>query len=236
MRTFLMSICFLIVMQVIGQDEMASSSGIKSEAGISAQIFKMGASLQLYPTNRHYYYDSYIGYEQDYQEDRLRGSFFVSYEIIGAIDNTMMAYSIEPKVGLLLKDNSNGAIVGSEFKFYWLNLPYYRMGMAIYAGYTYARGEESGYISLDDGMYMRRYDYRMSMHSFDADLALIPFHFRIKNSPISIEGQLSLLGLSVVRFIPDGRDLPDEVTDHFQRSDAYPYFPKVGLKIGYIIK
>ncbi len=227
----------LLVNTMGAQETHTLDDPIVSTSFHSTHAIKIGTSIQFYPGNGHYYYDSHSGYEQDYQDDRYRHYVSVSYEYAQSLANNKMALGLEPKIGLLLKDNASGGHVGTEIKFYWVNTSFYRMGIALNVGYTLSQFDEIAYLSLDDGMYMRRFDYQAYMHSFDTDFSIIPFHFKFKDIPLSIESQVSFIGFSVVQFNPEeNHTLPADVMDQLERNDVYPYIPKFAFKIGYVIK
>lgn len=236
MRTLLMGLLVLWVVQVVGQQQVVDAKVEKITDSAPTQVIKLGAAFHNYPGHHYDYYDSYYGYYNNSYSDNRRGYFSLSYEYTVPFANDRLAYAVEPKIGFLLKENAQGGFAGTEFKFYWVNKSYYRMGISVYLGYAIARGKEVASVAMQDGMYIQRYEYNATMHSVDADVTIIPFHFRIKHTPITLESQVSLLGLSFVQFNPDKTDVPEEAYEQLKRSDRYPYIPKFGIKIGFVIE
>lgn len=235
MRKLLLGLLALWGLQLAAQQQVVDAKVENITVSAPTQMLKLGATFHNYPGHNNDYYDSYYGYYSNSYSDKRRGYFSLSYEYAVPFANNHLAYAVEPKIGFLLKEHAKGGFAGTEFKFYWLNKPYYRMGISVYLGYAITQGKEIAYVPMQGGMYIQRYDYTATMHSVDADISIMPFHFRIKHTPITLESQVSLLGRSFVQFNPDREDVPDEAYEQLKRSDSYPYLPKFSIKIGFVI-
>ena len=124
-------------------------------------------------------------------------------------------------------------MVGSDFKFFWINIPFYKMGVSFYLGYRYLNDNRTETISMKNGMYEQVVNYNTDLHFIDWDISIIPFQFTFTDIPVNIETHI---GFGITRRIetPDEDELKPEIYDELKKSSTHPYFPKIGFKIGYI--
>jgi len=241
MKIFLTAISFFLLLSVYGQrgytEVIAKKGEVEIEHNVKQfNIIKIGSSIQAEPYTRRYYdyYDSYYYYDYYYGNEGPCTQVFVSYEHIWEYKRSM-AFSVEPMVGVSFFNSEVGLTAGSEFKFYWANRENWRMGFAIYTGYTYSNSDTHRWISMDDGAYQKRVPITMHYHTVSFAPALIPFQIRIKNSPVIIENMISLMGINVVTDVTDEYPIGNGEFKRFKDSEVNPYFLKFELKVGFVL-
>ncbi len=241
MKIFLTAISFFLLLSVYGQRGYTEVTAKKGEVEIESNvkqfnIIKIGSSIQAEPfVDRYYdYYDPYYYDYYYYDEGGPCTQVFVSFEHIWEYKRSM-AFSVEPMVGVSFLNSSTGFTAGSEFKFYWANRENWRMGVAIYSGYTYSNRETHRWISMDDGAYQKRVPLTIHYHTVSFGPALIPFQIRIKNSPVIIESMISLMGINVVTDVTDEYPVGDGEYQQIKGSEVNPYFLKFEMKVGFVL-
>ena len=177
-----------------------------------------------------YYYD--YGYSQNYRYEGLDFQPYIAYEHIWEFSNKT-AVALEPKIGLSIKDNLRNGFTGLNSKFYWINKDVWRMGMALYTGYSYTNTKVSLNIPMDGGNYYQRKEVQMHFHSFSFDVGIIPFQFRFKNIPLTIETQFAILGATFLRGHTQSYDNGTVPNNTFNDNYAFSYFLKGEVKIGF---
>lgn len=203
-------------------------------------LIKIGSAAQLdiIPTRYDYdyrYYDDYYGYPSDnYYFEGGNYMLYLGYEHIWEYKNKT-AIALEPIAGVSFHENSTHVFIGNNTKFYWANRDFWRMGIAIYTGYGYASHETTRVVSRDGGNYHQSIDLAMHYSLFSANISLIPFQFRIKNSPIVIESQFAMGGLSVLVERSEKYYIDEYNETQIKNSRAFPYLFKGELKIGFVL-
>lgn len=230
---------FFFIISVFGQrgyTEVTAKEGEVENSVKQFNLIKIGSSIQAEPfTNRYYdYYDPYYYDYYYYDDDGPCTQVFVSYEHIWEYKRSV-AFSVEPMVGVSFLNSNMGFTAGSEFKFYWANRPNWRMGAAIYTGYTYANRETHRWVSMDNGAYQKRVPVTVNYHTVSFGPALIPFQFRIKNSPVIIESMISLMGINMVSDITNEYTVGNGEYQQIKDSEVNPYFLKFELKVGIVL-
>lgn len=182
-------------------------------------------------------YDHYDGYYYDYpgnHEPIATLQLFLAYEHIWQFPKSI-AFALEPKAGLALGKNNANGFAGLNTKFYWANKKIWRMGIAVYGGYGYAKREVSIDVPMEGGDYYQIKELDMHFHSFSFDIGLIPFQFRFQGAPLTVEAVFALGGFSVIngRSEPytDGYNNERTIIDNY----ALPYILKGELKIGFVL-
>ncbi|MEZ5197685.1 MAG: hypothetical protein R2764_15235 [Bacteroidales bacterium] len=216
---FLCGFLFLVV-SAFGQD----TSETKKTSGI-----KLGTFFQndFYYSYDHYDYDYYTRY----RSTEPGGYFYGAFE--HAIEYTSgKIISIEPKLGLMLIHSQTGFFAGNDVKFFWINTGFFRFGASVYFGYRYINMERSETLSMENGMYQQIVIYQTHLQHIDTDLSLIPFQFNFPNSNFNLESHLGF-GVSWRFEDPKGDMLNPAVEQQLKETSFHPYFPKLGIKVGY---
>ncbi len=234
---------FFLLLSLYGQrgytEVIAKEGPVDNESKVKQyNLIKIGSSIQAEPFSDNYYgydyYDSYYYYDEYYYDNGPITQVYATYEHIWEFRNSA-AVSLEPRIGAAFWNSNVGFMAGNEIKFYWTNLENWRMGVAAYAGYTYSNRETYRWANMDDGAYQQRIPVTLNYHSVSFGPALIPFQFRIKNSPIIIENMISLMGLSVITERTNDYPVAEGQYDHINNTEVYPYFLKFELKVGIVL-
>lgn len=231
----------LSVVLALGQESTPDTSSIKQynmvKIGGSAQV-----NISFYSRYDYYYYESFYyggGYYYDdiIYETGGNEHIFLAYEHVWDFTKKSLALGIEPQIGFSYYSNNSRylstAYTGVRFKFYWLSKPNFRMGLATYFGYTYANRESTVSVPMEGGMYHQNRQLTTHYNQFSGDISLIPFQFRIKNSPISIESQFALFGLNVTKVNSEKYD--SGYDENYSYQDVIPsiFALKFELRIGF---
>jgi len=218
---------------VLSQETDVENNSVKN-----FNLIKIGSSVQIdvyYFGGYDYYYDEfyYPGYDSYYYPDGVNGALYLAYEHIWEFPNKL-AISLEPKIGFNFREYATHGMIGNDITFYWANKPYWRMGMAISTDYNFGKHEGSIMVPQANGNYYQQIDLDFWYHNTSIDIAIIPFQFRFKDSPIIIESQFSFGGFSILA--TRSENYTDAYGQTTRRHDAsvYPYFLKGELKIGYV--
>ncbi len=232
MKTLFTILSLFLLIPGYGQETEGSVNKEKVKVQ-QFNIIKVGASVR---AEAYSHYDIY--YDPYYYENAYNGGYhvpvFVSYEHIWQ-HGDKVAFGIEPMAGVSFRDNLTSFFVGTEFKIYWANKSFWRMGISINPSYTYGAKETSRWVSMDDGAYRKLVDMKLHYHIFSFDPGLIPFQFRIKNSPVIIESMISFIGLNIVTQTTSKYQTGDNESTSLSSTDPYPYFFKYELKIGFVL-
>lgn len=199
-------------------------------------LVKLGGAVQAYLI-RGYDYEYYYGYEnngRNYYYDGANYQLYVGYEHIWEFKNKT-AVALEPVIGASFFPNTTQAFIGNNAKFYWTNLDTWRMGIAIFMGYTYANHPTKRPISQDNGNYHQVVEINMNYHLFSTNVAIIPFQFRFKNVPLVVEGQFGLVGIGVLKELSEKYYSTDNTEYRVNTSNAIPYFLRSEIKIGFVL-
>ena len=234
MKALFTVLSFFLLVSLYGQNITITSDEDNQEKKATHQsIIKIGASVrgEVYSNYRHY--DYYYYNEGDDYEGGYNVPVFVSFEHIWELKN-QKAVSIEPMIGVSIRKNLTSFFVGSEFKFYWANTGFWRSGISLNPTYSYGLTNTSRWVSMDDGNYQQLKDLSVHYSIFSIDPGIIPFQFRIKNSPIIIESMFSLVGLNVVNRTSKFQT-GDDTSERLRSTDVYPYFLKFELKVGFVL-
>lgn len=234
MKTSLILISFLLSIALHAQEDTGVKSNEKSTG--HQNIIKFGSSIkaEIYSSYRHY---DYYGYYYEDDNDYYGGPHvpvFVSFEHIWELEN-QKALSIEPMLGVSFRENLTGVFVGTEFKFYWTNTGFWRMGIAFNAAYSYGNTNTKRWISMENNNYQQLKNLTVHYHIVSLDPGIIPFQFRIKNSPIIIESMFSLVGLNLVTRTTNKFPVGDDTYQKISSFDVRPYFLKFELKVGFVL-
>ena len=223
---------FFLVISLFGQRGYNEVTPNKVEAPQEQQVkqfnlVKIGSSIQADPFSYRYYgydyYDSYYHYEEDYYDNGPVTQVYATYEHIWQFKNNV-ALSIEPRVGASFWNSNVGFTAGNEIKFYWANTEFWRMGVAAYAGYTYVNRDSYRWVNMQNGSYQQRIPVTLNFHSIHFGPALIPFQFRIKNSPVVIENMITLMGFILVSEVTKADPAYEGEFRNYNDWDLYPYF------------
>jgi hypothetical protein len=214
----LFGICCLVLLSFSQtENEVTNTNGIK-----------LGS---FYQTDFYYSYDHYdYYYYTSYTRVAPGGYFYIAYDYTINYKNGK-ALSIEPKIGLMLIRQQTGMFVGNDVKFFWYSNGFYRFGASFYVGYRYITMDKTATISMENGMYQRTLSYVTNIHHIDTDIAMIPFQFNFK-SGFNLECHV---GMGFTWRIENPQDSPFKSNIKYQLDEVsfYPYFPKIGLKLGY---
>ncbi len=234
MKTISLILSLFLFVSLQAQDVTA----IKSDetAPTYQNMIKLGSSLraEIYGSR---YEDNYIGYYYDNSDDYEGGynvPVFVSFEHIWELKNNK-AMAIEPMIGVSFRENLTSLYAGAEFKFYWANNGWWRMGISFNPAYTYGVTHTSRWVGMDNGNYQELKDLRVHYHIVSLDPGIIPFQFHIKNSPLVIESMFSLIGANLITRTTDKFQTDEETTLKISSFDVRPYFFKFELKVGIVL-
>jgi len=234
MKISIILISFLLSIVIHAQEDTGVKNNEKSTG--HQNIIKFGSSIkaEIYSSYRHYdYYGYYYEDDNDY-EGGPHVPVFVSFEHIWELKN-QKALSIEPMLGVSFRENLTGLFAGSEFKFYWTNTGFWRCGIAFNVAYSYGNTDTKRWISMDNGNYQQLKNLTVHYHIVSLDPGIIPFQFRIKNSPIVIESMLSLTGLNLITRTTDKFQVGEDNYQKISSFDVRPYFLKFELKVGFVL-
>jgi len=228
--------CFLTL-----QSQEQLDDPVNSEVKRTHQL-KIGSSIQ-YEWAGGYYYDDYdFFYDYSYSRtsnlshyDGPNTQLFLAYEHTWTFP-ARMGVAIEPKLGLSFREYLTSGFVGVNWKYYWADLGHWRMGIYLYTGYEYLKGERSMYVNMHDGMYRQLTNFTLYQNVFSFDLGLVPFQFTPKNVPISVELNFNLLGLHVFKMRSSEYDLGNGETGRYKYNDIGGYGPRIELKAGWTIR
>lgn len=192
-----------------------------------------GIKLGTFFQNDFYYrYDYYdFEYYTGYRRTEPGGYFYVAYEYEVEYPNKKVI-SIEPKLGLMLMEQQTGFFGGNDIKFFWVNTGLYRFGASAFVGYRSIHFDQSETLRMENGMYSQLFVFETQLQHIDMDLSLIPFQFQFPKSHINLESHFGF-GFSWRIEKPAGDDLSEEVKQQLDETSFHPYFPKLGIKVGY---
>ena len=225
-----------LLLLIPGYGQVTEGSVNKEKVKVQQfNIIKIGTSVRG-EAYSHYdiYYDPYYYHDGDDYQGGYNIPVFVSYEHIWQYGDKI-AFGIEPMLGVSFRKNLTSFFAGTEFKLYWANKSFWRMGISFNPSYTYGERETSRWISMDDGAYQKMIDVKLHYNIFSFDPALIPFQFRIKNSPVIIESLITLIGFNVVTKSTGPYETWENETTKITSTDPHPYFFKYELKIGIVL-
>jgi len=171
MKTLFAIFITLVFIPLYGQ----KTEGTVTKEKVPVQQFnmiKMGASVRA-EAYSHYdiYYDPYY-YDEGYQGG-YNVPVFVSWEHIWQ-QGDKFAFGIEPMAGVSFRKNLTSFFIGTEFKIYWANKSFWRMGISLNPSYTYGTRESHRWVSMDDGAYQKQVDIKLHYNIFSFDPGLIP--------------------------------------------------------------
>lgn len=234
---YIYSLLFLFVFVSVSAQELTP----EPRTVTNYNLIKMGSSIQanfvLFGRD-YYYYDDFGNYYGYYYNDYLSETgpnthVFLAYEHIWQFSRTNTAVAIEPQLGVSIFKYVTAAYTGANMKFFWVNKPNWRMGMATFFGYTYATRENTVAVPMDGGMYYQNQQVTSRYHQFSTDIALIPFQFRLNNIPIIIESQFAFFGLNVTSRRTENFDKSSDYYYDGNNTIGSIYSTKFELKIGY---
>jgi len=235
MKTSIILISFLLSIVIHAQEDTGVKNNEKSTG--HQNIIKFGSSIkaEIYSSYRHYDYYPYYYYEDDNDyEGGYNVPVFVSFEHIWELKN-QKAVSIEPMIGASMRKNLTSFFVGSEFKYYWTNTGFWRMGIAFNAAYSYGNTNTKRWISMENNNYQQLKNLTVHYHIVSLDPGIIPFQFRIKNSPVVIESMFSLTGINLITRTTDKFQVDEDTYQKISSFDVRPYFLKFELKVGFVL-
>jgi hypothetical protein len=223
------------------QSQEAADDPVESKA-LRSHIVKAGASIQ-YEWSGYYYEYDYLFYDWNYDNrtssvahyDGPNTQLFLAYEHIWTYPANM-GLAIEPKLGLSFREYLTNGFVGANWKFYWADRGNWRMGLYLYTGYEYLQGEKSIYVSMEDGMYRKLTHLTLHQHVFSIDLGLVPIQFNPKNSPLSVELNLNMLGLHVFKIKSEKYTRGNGEMDRYVNTFVGGYGPRLEMKVGWAIR
>jgi len=237
MKALYTILSFFLLVSLNGQNEISGNEEASRKKKATHQnIIKIGASyrVEVYSNHRHYDYSYYYDDKNKDYEGGYNVPVFVSFEHIWELKN-QKAVSIEPMIGVSMRKNLISFYVGSEFKYYWTNTGFWRMGISLNTAYSYGNTETRRWIDMDNGNYQQLKDLTVHYHIVSLDPGIIPFQFRIKNSPIVIESMLSLTGLNLITRTTDKFQVGEDNYQKISSFDVRPYFLKFELKVGFVL-
>jgi len=230
MRTILTIIFLGILFSTNAQDTVKAP--VKKAKHFN--LVKVGASFQGdVMFNNRYDYEDYYGQHKSYYHEGLNTKVFLGYEHIW--EYSRIAIGLEPIAGISIYEKASAAFIGNNAKLYWANTDVWRMGIAIFMGYTYANNETSISVPMDGGNYYQRIDITMHYHLFSTNISIIPFQFRPKNTPLIIEGQFALFGINVLTERSQSYQSASDEKERFYERYVNPYAFKAELKIGFVL-
>lgn len=234
MKVIYTLLSFFLIVSLYGQRGYTEEqSDIKDSQTKQFNLIKIGASVQAEPFSSYTYdYDDYYYYNNYGYYDGANWMVFASYEHIWEFRNKT-AVSIEPMLGASLRKRLKGFMGGAEFKFYWANTGNWRMGVALNTAYTYSHNEIHRWVNM--GSYQQLKEISVHYNIFSFNSALIPFQFKIKNSPFIIESLFSFMGFNVITENMENYRTEYDYNDHRRYSEIYPFFLKLELKVGIML-
>ena len=229
MRTFLS----ILIALVISWSTTAQTSEKKPKTTHVNQI-KIGFSNQVNIIfSSRYDYGLDYTYAENYRYEGLDFQPYIAYEHIWDFPNKT-AVALEPKIGLSIKENILNGFTGLNSKFYWANTDVWRMGIALYTGYGYANTDVTMNIPMDGGQYYQRKEVNMQIHSYSFDIGIIPFQFRFKNIPLTVETQFAMLGATILRGHTEPYDTGSSSNNVYIDNYSFTYALKGEVKIGFV--
>ena len=230
MKTLLAFLSILFLIQAYGQNLPDNSNKGSTKTELKQfNIIKVGASARGEAYSHYkYYYEDYDDYDGGYNVP-----VFISYEHIWQ-HGDKVAFGIEPMLGVSFRNHLTSFFVGTEFKMYWANKGFWRMGISLNPSYTYGADEATRRI-LDENGDIQQVNIKLHYNIFSFDPGLIPFQFRIKNSPVIIESVISIIGFNVVTKTTGPIETADDNTTRYTSTEPRPYFLKYELKIGFVL-
>lgn len=234
MKYFFGIIFSLAFLSVAAQTETDTNKAVSN-----FNLVKIGSSIQANISFWGYDYVYYDGFDSYYYDDNyimLDGPnthLFLAYEHIWQFNKSSVAVGIEPQLGISFYEYLTTGYTGVNMKFYWLSKPYFRMGMATYFGYAYASKDRKVAVPMDGGAYYQNKDITMLYNQFSGDISLIPFQFKAKSIPITIESQFALFGFNATRVRSEKYNNGYENDYFLDDVRGSIYALKFELKIGY---
>ena len=227
--SLILSLFLLVSLQA--QEEVTAIKSNESTTTTHQNIIKFGSSIraEMYSA-RHYDYGAFYEEADDY-DGGYNVPVFISFEHIWELKN-QTAVAIEPMAGVSFRENLTSLYIGAEFKYYWTNKGWWRMGISINPAYTYGLTNTTQWVNMDHGNYQEMKELNVHYHIVSFDPGIIPFQLHIKNSPLVIESMFSLIGLNMVTRTTDKFQVDDDSYQRISRFDVRPYFFKFELKIG----
>lgn len=224
-----------LVLLVIVSSSMPAQEAEKESRVINVNQIKIGFASQIdVDVNKQYdvYYDGYnYGYYNDKGGMNLQP--FIAYEHIWEF-SSHVAIALEPRIGFSIKEKIVNGFAGLDTKFYWANNDFWRMGIAFYGGYGYANENITIAVPMEGGQYFQKKDLKMHFHRYSFEFGIIPFQFKLKNIPVTIESQFAIFGFSRVYGKSDKYNDGNVPDNHYSGNSFIPYFLKGELKIGYV--
>ena len=218
---------------------MPSRKQQKLKLLINFNLVKIGSSVQANISFWGYdyvYYDSYYNYYYNDYYITESGPNTICFWLMSTSGNLTIQeqlLGIEPQIGFSFYEYVTTGYTGVNLKFYWLSKPYFRMGMATYFGYTYASQERKVAIPMDGGAYYQNKEITTYYNQFSGDISLIPFQFRLKGAPITIESQFALFGFNATKIKSEKYNNGYENDYLLNDTKGSIYALKFELKIGY---
>jgi hypothetical protein len=234
---YILGILFVLAFTVIS----AQTDTAEFKAVTNYNQVKIGSSIQaninLYGYD-YEYYDGYGGYYYYYNDEYIYKTgpnthLFLAYEHLWQFNHSSIAVGIEPQIGFSFYEYITTGYTGVNLKFYWLSKPNFRMGMATYFGNTYANKERKVAVPMDGGAYYQNKEVTTHYNQFSLDISLIPFQFRVKGAPITIESQFALFGFNATRIKSERYDNGYDDDYYRDKIRGSIYALKFELKIGY---
>ena len=227
MKNHLILFLAIMVSWQISAQETASESKV-----VHVNQIKVGFSNQIDVMFQDRYFDYYSD-EYYYNDPGVNFQLFLAYEHIWEFPNKV-AFALEPKIGTSIRQKGNNGFIGLNTKVYWANTDVWRMGMAIYSGYGYTSRDFSIDVPMGGGNYYQKKDLRMHFHSYSFDIGFIPFQFRFRNAPITIETIFALGGFTIINGRSDEYDDAYGSNSLILDNSSFPYFLKGEVKIGFV--
>jgi hypothetical protein len=214
-------ICFVMIGYSQTTTENKKTNGIK-----------IGTFFQndFYYAYDHYDYDYYTRYRRTVQG----GYFYIAYDYSINYSNRK-AISFEPKIGLMLVSKQTGIFAGNDSKFFWYSNDFFSIGASFYIGYRYINMDRTETISMENGMYQQILNYTADIHNIDMGISMIPFKFNFSKSGLSLESDIGM-GVSWSFENPQNSQFNNFVYQELNKKSFHPYFPKLGIKLGYTFK
>jgi hypothetical protein len=211
---------------------VAAQNEVKNKTTGSIKVGTFFVNDFFYVDNNPPDYDGFYLYRTRRLTSEGGTCFFAGYEQLVFLPNKHVL-SIEPKIGVIELNHRTGYMVGNDAKYFLKNTGFYRFGLSWYLGYRYYTKSQTEVVSLENGMYEQTLDYDAVVQHIDTDISLIPFQFTFHGGFI-LESNVGF-GISWRFEKPEGDLKPDEARQMLEKEFTHPYFPKIGLKLGYVI-
>ncbi len=235
MKTLSIFFSLFLFLSLQAQQEVTA---IKSDENTTTHqnIIKFGSSIraEVYSVSYGRDYAGYYYNDVDDYEGGYNVPVFVSFEHIWELKN-QGALSIEPMIGVSFRKNLTSFFVGSEFKYFWANKGFWRMGISFNPAYTYGVTNTTRWVNMDNGNYQELKDMNVHYHIVSFDPGIIPFQFRIKNSPLVIESMFSLIGVNLITRTTDKFQVDDDTYQKISSFNVRPFLFKFELKVGFVL-